>query len=259
MLELRLPESLRNELKASGINEQDFSRMLLGRVLSSFLVSASCLAFISARYSEFSVEYALLVSGFFSWFVGYAFYIRPFTLSVSREKEIDSNLIFAARELCVHLRTGTDLKGAFRSITPSGYLGTFFRKAYTGLSGGEPEEYVFGALSKRTTSRYLQRLFAILMLSKNSNIVPSLEQYIDEAKKARSRKMHEYELRSSMFSKILPLLFIGSASLVLVFCITGFHFSAHLPLPFIIALNFVAMPFAMLLLLNSLKSSNPMV
>ncbi len=257
----RLPDRLRYELKVSGleIEEEQFSKLLLGVTLSSFLACSALLVFISIRYSDFGILYVLMISGLFSMLLGYSIYNRPFSLSITREKEIDANLIFAVRELSISMRTGATLADALKNAAPSGYLSEFLRKAWIGLSSSEPEEYVFGRLSKRTGNRYLQRLFAILMLSGKTNILPALEQYIQEVKNARNRKMQEYEIRSQLSSKILPLVFIGSASLILVFSIVGFHFSAHLPFPSVIALNFVVIPFAMLFLLQALKASNPLV
>jgi len=256
----RLPDRMRFELKASGLgmDEDRFSRALLGLVLVSFFASFASLLFVSGRYEVFGAVYSFFAAALLGSLVGYLFWNRPFSLSMVREKEIDAGLVFAARELSVSLRAGAGLPDALREVSPPGYLGEFFERARVRLAGGEPENSVFGHLSKSTGSRYLQRLFAILMIE-GGNLVPSLEQYIDEVKRAQSRRMLEYEMRSQLFSRLLPLLFVGSASIILVFSIAGFHFSAHLPLSSVIFLNFIALPFALVFFIQSLKAASPVV
>jgi len=254
----RLPESLRLGIRSSGlgVSEAEFSRSLLGLVLFSFLFCFVSLLLVSARYGSFGGVYSFFASALVGSLAGYVFWSRPFSLSLAREKEIDSALVFAARELSVSLRAGAGLPEALKEVSPPGALGELFEMARARLASGEPEHSVFGQLSKGTGSRYLQRLFAILMIE-GGNIVPSLEQYVDELKRARARCMLEYEMRSQLFSGLLPLVFVGSASIILVLSIAGFHFSAHLPLSSVIFLNFIAMPFALVFFLQGLKAANP--
>ena len=225
----------------------------------SFFIAFSASFLIFYTVSSFSPSINLMHVFFISLFVsGLVFYFtrqEPRFLMAEQTKEIEANLVFFSRALHISLKTGNTLPDAIRNVPSSGHLSVLFRKALIELEKGEDKAIVFGRLSKKTECAYLQRLFAIFMQSEQ-NILPVLEQYIEEIKRARLRRIHKYELKSELHSRILPLVFIGCSAFVLVSTIVGFYFFSS-SLLFVLMLNFVFLPFILILLVRDLKVSNP--
>lgn len=255
-----LPRGLKRELEASaGMSERQFSQLLAGNALSSFL-AALVLLLVAMPYSpSITAPGALLLSLSVAAISLFCTYRTPAARSAEAAKEIEANLVFAARDLHISLRTGLPLNVAARNAAAGGYgaLSLIFEKAYRHMENGDTERAAFGKAASSTRSEYLHRLLAILSDAKSVNTLHSLEQYIEEAKRARARRLQNYETKSELYSSILPILFVGSAAFTLISVVAGSHFRSSLPLPFLIFLNFVLMPSALAILLAELQSANP--
>ncbi len=256
-----LPQGMKSELGFSGLEltEKQFSQKLAGNALSGFILAIVPLLAAMNYSTSIRPAHALLLSLSVSALFFFYTYRLPAVRSAEAAKEIESNLVFAARDLHISLKTGLPLNVAVRNAASGNYgaISTLFEKAHRYMENGDTEKAAFGKIAASTKSEYFHRLLSILSDAKSVNTAPSLEQYIDEAKRARARRLQNYEIKSELYSSILPIIFVGSAAFALVSVVAGFHLYSSLPLPFLLFLNFVLIPATLTLLLTELQSANP--
>jgi len=233
---------------------------LVKESLMIFSVSFSALILLSTLSPSFGTKHALALSFLIlPLFLLYSIR-RPSLEARETSKNIDSNLIFAVREAHTSLQTHNSIKKTVYNIASSGEsrLSGIFREIFLDIDSGKDPSMAFARASRKTDSPNFQRFIAILLES-HTNILPALSQLIQDLKHERSRSLQAYELKSQLYSRLLPLLFIGSGAFLMVVCVMGFYFSGRLPVPHIILLNFVVLPYALLLILADLKFSNPKI
>ena len=236
--------------------EKNLMRNLAALFLAA-LAASLLLTFISP---SFKINHSLLLS--LLTLPLYLFYSLqlPKIRAKELEKDIDSNLIFAVREAHTSLQTENSLTRAIYNIAASGdsKLSQLFRELFLDIDAGNDPSLAFAKISRKTDSSNFQRFIAILLES-HTNILPALSQLIQDLKRERSRKLQAYELKSQLYSRLLPLVFIGAGAFLMVLCVMGFYFSHSLPIPHIIFLNFVFLPYTLLTILADLKTSNPKI
>ena len=185
---------------------------------------------------------------------------KPHLQRIEREKQIQANLVFAARDLYTHLRTTGRIRDAISSVAFGGYgyLSDIFHEMLADLEAGKDEGIVFSEASKKSGLAYFQRLMAILSQSE-TNLVPTLQQFILDLKRERIRILQAYELKSEVHSRLLPLILIGAGAFLMVVSVMGFHFSAQLPLFQTVFLNYIILPYIFTFMLFDLKKNNPRI
>lgn len=257
----RLPRRMKSGLESSGIglSERQFSQKLTGNTLIGFATALSLILAGMQYSSSITTAHALLLSLSVSALSFFYTYRLPAVRSAEAVKEIESSLVFAARDIHISLRTGLPLNVAVRNAAEGNYgaLSGLFEKAFRHMENGDTEQAAFGKIAGQTKSEYFHRLLSILSDAKSVNTIPSLEQYVEEVKRARARRLQNYEIKSELYSSILPIIFVGSAAFTLVSVVAGFHLYSSIPLPFLLFLNFVLMPAALTILLSELQSANP--
>jgi len=185
---------------------------------------------------------------------------KPHFEMVEREKEIQANLVFAARDIYTNLRTSGKVREAISSVAYGGYgfLSEIFRESLLELEAGNDERVVFSKASKKSSLPHFQRLIAILNQS-DTNLVPTLRQFILDLKRERLRILQRYELKSEVHSRLLPLILIGAGAFLMVSSVMGFYFSSGLPLFQVVLLNYIVLPYIFMFMLFDLKKNNPRI
>jgi len=190
----------------------------------------------------------------------YSEFEKPRFQKIEEEKEIQANMIFAARDIYTNLKTTGRIRDAISSVAYGGYgyLSDIFREMLLELEAGKDDGIVFAEASKKSNLSYFQRLIAILNQS-DTNLIPTLNQFILDLKRERLRILQAYELKSEIHSRLLPLILIGAGAILMVISVLGFYLSAGLPLFQVLLMNYVILPYIFIFMLFDLKKNNPRI
>lgn len=203
---------------------------------------------------------ALLLAGLALALYAYSEFRKPHFLAIECEKQVQANMVFAARDIYINLKTTGRVRDAVSSVAYGGYgyLSTIFCEALLEMEAGKGDMLAFSGASRKSNLPHFQRLLAILG-QPDANLVLALQRFILDLKRERIRVLQAYELKSEIHSRLLPLVLIGAGAFLMVVSVMGFYFSSKLPIFQIILLNYIILPYIFIFMLFDLKKNNPRI
>ncbi|MGC8699429.1 MAG: type II secretion system F family protein [Candidatus Micrarchaeia archaeon] len=253
-------------LREQGIKESvyDFvKKMLINSIIVS-VVLAIAVMMLLLRYNL-----SMPISIVFAVLLGYSFYVvffnkfiqYPIDKSKNEGKEIERDILFAARDLVIGMRSGMPLFNALTTVsTGYGAASKEFAKIVELVQLGMPIEQAIDEVSSKSQSKTFKSLMlqASVSIKAGADIVGALQGVVDEVMQERTIELRRYGQRLNalamfymLFGIIFPSMGIAVAAILTTF-ISLFTVNES---TLIFAL--VGIFFLQLIFLNIMRSSRP--
>lgn len=253
-------------LRAEGIKETpyEFVRKMF---IYSICVSAVVAIAIGAVMFEFNLEpvAAVLLAAMLGVAIYMAFFNRfiryPIDRSVVLGKEIEKDILFAARDMVISMRSGMPLFNSITSVsTGYGAASLEFAKIVELVQLGAPIEQAIDDVSERSKSKTFKRLAlqATVSLKAGADIVGALQGVVDEVMQERVIELRRYGQRLNalaMFYMLFGVIFPSMGIAVMAILTTFVNLFTVDENTLIFAL--VGIFFLQVIFLNIMRSSRP--
>ncbi|MGC8662272.1 MAG: type II secretion system F family protein [Candidatus Micrarchaeia archaeon] len=242
----------------------DFTKkMMINSIILSTII-AIAIAVLLLRYGL-----NIIVSGLFAVLLGISFYMVlfnkflqfPIAKSKNNGKEVEKDILFAARDLVIGMRSGMPLFNALTTVsTGYGAASREFAKVVELVQLGMPIEQAIDEVSSKSESKTFKNLMlqASVSIKAGADIVGALQSVVDEVMQERTIELRRYGQRLNalamfymLFGIIFPSMGIAVAAILTTF-ISIFTIDDS---TLIFAL--VGIFFLQLIFLNIMRSSRP--
>ncbi len=253
-----LEESLReNNIKES---PYDFvKKMLINTIILTVIITVA-LAILLIHYGV-----NVILAPILGIAVYYAFFNRfirfPIDKSKNIGKDVERNILFAARDLIIGMRSGMPLFNAMTAVS-TGYGATSreFAKVIELVQLGMPIEQAIEDVSARSSSKTFKRIMlqASVSLKSGADVVAALQSVVDEVTQERVIELRRYGQRLNalaMFYMLFGVIFpsIGVAVATILTTFISLFTVTFSTLIFIL----VGIFFLQLVFLNIMRTSRP--
>ncbi|MDE1873682.1 MAG: type II secretion system F family protein [Candidatus Micrarchaeota archaeon] len=255
-------KDLEAALRAEGIKESPYEfvrKMFMYSVIVSVVI-ALCTGILLASNGVTPILALLLgvacYYGLFNRFIRY-----PLDRSKVVGKEIEKDILFAARDLVISMRSGMPLFNAITAVsTGYGAASLEFAKVVELVQLGTPIEQALDEVSNRSQSKTFKRitLQATVSLKAGADVVGALQGVVDEVMQERVIELRRYGQRLNalamfymLFGVIFPSMGIAVAAILTTF-INLFTVDESTLLAALIGIFFLQVIF-----LNIMRSSRP--
>lgn len=225
-------KGLEQSLKEQGINESVVSfikRMVIASVLVGVVIgSVTVIVFLKIGLNIFlssALGLMLGAAGFefsFSQFLMY-----PSKKKKSNGKDVEKNILFAARDLIISLRSGMPLFNALVSVS-TGYGATSreFAKIVERVQLGTSLENAIDETVSETKSESFRKLMlqASVSIKAGANVVESMQEIVDDLSRERviqlrayGQKLNAIAMFYMLFGVILPSMGIAVVTILTTF------------------------------------------
>ncbi len=255
-------KDLEAALRAQGIKESpyDFIKKMF---TYSIIVSAVIAIAMGAIMVSYGVSPILaIVLGIACYYSLFNRFIRyPIDRSKVVGKEIEKDILFAARDMVISMRSGMPLFNAITAVsTGYGAASQEFAKAVELVQLGTPIEQALDEVSSRSESKTFKRIMlqATVSLKAGADVVGALQGVVDEVMQERVIELRRYGQRLNalamfymLFGVIFPSMGIAVAAILTTF-INLFSIDENTLLFALIGIFFLQIIF-----LNIMRSSRP--
>lgn len=253
-------------LRDAGIKKSPYE-FVKGMMVNAIIVSIIIAVSIFVLLLHYDLSYT--VSGIFALLLGYSMYTVLFNKFVqypidkrrAEGKEIERDILFAARDLVIGMRSGMPLFNALTTVsTGYGAASKEFSKIVELVQLGMPIEQAIDEVSSKSQSKTFKSLMlqASVSIKAGADIVGALQGVVDEVMQERTIELRRYGQRLNalamfymLFGVIFPSMGIAVAAILTTF-ISLFTVDES---TLIFAL--VGIFFLQLIFLNIMKSSRP--
>ena len=189
-------------------------------------------------------------------------YIYPDLRIIRRKKEIDNEIVFAAKHLIVEISSGIPLFDAIVGTTHGyGAVSDEMRKIVERVTFGEPLTHVLRDTAEKTPSPSLRRIviqIATAVVS-GANVARALESTVDQITKEQILEVKEYGQKLNpliMFYLVIAVIFpsLGMIFIMILLSFVGKNIS--IPLVYLILVA-ILLGFVQYMFLAFVKSSRP--
>jgi pilus assembly protein TadC len=235
-----------------------------GVVLTALAMAVFTAALAAWLCVIYFVSFALPVFVFLLVFVSFFYYgyIYPELRIIMRKKEIDNEIVFAAKHLIVEISSGIPLFDALVGTTHGyGAVSDEMRKIVERVTFGEPLTHVLRDTAEKTPSPSLRRLviqIATAVVS-GANVARALESTVDQITKEQILEVKEYGQKLNpliMFYLVIAVIFpsLGMIFIMILLSFVGKNIS--IPLVYLILVA-ILLGFVQYMFLAFVKSSRP--
>ncbi|MDE1854780.1 MAG: type II secretion system F family protein [Candidatus Micrarchaeota archaeon] len=255
-------KDLEAALRAENIKESPYEF-----VRKMFIYSAIVAAIIGISVSALLISYGVtpvlgIVLGIASYYGLFNRFIRyPLDRSKVVGKEIEKDILFAARDLVISMRSGMPLFNAITAVsTGYGAASLEFAKVVELVQLGQPIEQALDDVSTRSQSKTFKRIMlqATVSLKAGADVVGALQGVVDEVEQERVIELRRYGQRLNalamfymLFGVIFPSMGIAVAAILTTF-INLFTVDQNTLLFALVGIFFLQIIF-----LNIMRSSRP--
>ncbi len=255
-------KGLEESLRENNIKESPYGfvkKMFINSVIVAVVITIA-LVVLLAHYGVNVILAVLLGIA-----VYYAFFNRfirfPIDKSKSIGKDVEKNILFAARDLIIGMRSGMPLFNAMTAVS-TGYGATSreFAKVIELVQLGMPIEQAIEDVSARSQSPSFKRIMlqASVSLKSGADVVGALQSVVDEVQQERVIELRRYGQRLNalamfymLFGVIFPSMGIAVAAILTTFIsLFSITFST-------LVFTLVGIFFLQLIFLNIMRSSRP--
>jgi archaeal flagellar protein FlaJ len=249
-------------LRAQGIKESplEFVRKMF---FSSLILSVLITIAVGALMLSYEISPILAIvlgiacfQGLFNRFIKY-----PMDRSTVVGKDIEKDILFAARDLVISMRSGMPLFNAITAVsTGYGAASLEFAKVVELVQLGSPIEQALDDVSSRSQSRTFKRIMlqATVSLKAGADVVGALQGVVEEVQQERVIELRRYGQRLNalamfymLFGVIFPSMGIAVAAILTTF-INIFSVTESTLLMAIVGIFFLQIIF-----LNIMRGSRP--
>ncbi len=255
-------KDLEAALRAQNIKESPYEF-----VRKMFIYSVAISAVIMVSVGALLIIYGLtpilaIVLGAACYFGLFNRFIRyPLDRSKVLGKDIEKDILFAARDLVISMRSGMPLFNAITAVsTGYGAASLEFAKVVELVQLGTPIEQALDEVSNRSQSKTFKRIMlqATVSLKAGADVVSALQGVVDEVEQERVIELRRYGQRLNalamfymLFGVIFPSMGIAVAAILTTF-INLFTVDENTLLFAVIGIFFLQVIF-----LNIMRSSRP--
>jgi len=202
--------------------------------------------------------------------IGYALYksmfnrflYYPIQRSKTFGKAVERDILFAARDMIISMRSGLPLVDAMRSVsTGYGAASEEFAKIIRLISLGKPTEDAIEEVSSRSKSKTFKELMlqASVSIKAGADIIEAMQSVVDEATENRVIELRRYGQKLNalaMFYMLFGVIFPSMGIAVLTILTTFINLFTVTPV--VLEFGVVAIAFLQIIFLNIIRSSRPM-
>lgn len=231
-------------------------------IVSIVIVIATIMVLVSYAISlplTIVLTFAIGIGCFFTFFNKFVRY--PVDRSTVVGKEIERDILFAARDLVISMRSGMPLFNAITAVsTGYGAASLEFAKVVEFVQLGSPIEQALDDVSSRSQSRTFKRIMlqATVSLKAGADVVSALQGVVDEVMQERVIELRRYGQRLNalaMFYMLFGVIFPSMGIAVLAILTTFINLFTVDESTLIFAL--VGIFFLQIIFLNIMRSSRP--
>jgi len=258
-------KDLENAMKEAGMRETPYDfvrRMLVNSIIISVVIAIAIIAML--------LHYGLGVAGIILGAVlGYAAYtvlfqrFLMFPLQKSKQlgKGVERDILFAARDLVVSLRSGMPLFNAITAVsTGYGDASKEFAKIVQLVQLGMPIEQAIDRVSSESQSKTFKRIMlqASVSIKAGADIAGALQGVVEDVTQEREIELRRYGQRLNalaMFYMLFGVIFPSMGVAVAAILTTFINIFSVTPTVLLFAL--VGIFFLQIIFLNVMRSSRP--
>jgi flagellar protein FlaJ len=254
---------LGRKLNMAGEKKQP-DEFLDGVVLSSLAIAvftaaiAAWLAII--YYISLALPVLIFVLVFASFF--YYGYIYPELRIIRRKKEIDNEIVFAAKHIIVEISSGIPLFDSLVGATHGyGAVSDEIRTIVERVTFGEPLTHVLRDAAEKTPSPSFRRIviqIATAVVS-GANVARALESTVDQISKEQILEVKEYGQKLNpliMFYLVIAVIFPSLGMIFIMILLSFVGKNVSIPLVYLILVA-ILLGFVQYMFLAFVKSSRP--
>ena len=221
-------KDLEAALRAQGIKTTPYEfvkRMFIYSVVVSVIVAVAFGLVLRAFSSDILLAALLGVAAYYALFNKFIKY--PIDRSTVVGKEIEKDILFAARDLVISMRSGMPLFNAMAAVsTGYGAASKEFAKIIELVSLGSPMEQAIDGVSSRSQSKTFKRVMlqASVSLKAGADVVDALQGVVDEVMQERIIELRRYGQKLNalamfymLFGVIFPSMGIAVAAILTTF------------------------------------------
>lgn len=184
------------------------------------------------------------VIGFGIWFMFMFLFARyPNILAENKAQEINKDLVFALKDLSMHISAGVSLYDAIVEVAKGNYQATSreFKHIVHEVNSGKPISHALEILAIRSKSEYMKRTSwqIVNTLKSGANLTKTLQRIIDDLSAEQRTRIQNYARELNLWS-LLYMMFavavpsIGSTMLVILSSFAGFGVTRQMFIMFVI-------------------------
>jgi pilus assembly protein TadC len=235
-----------------------------GILTSAFLMSILITAITAWVCVMYWITLAVPVLAFIVVFVSFFYhgYIMPDLRIIQRKKEIDNEIVFAAKHLIVEISSGIPLFEAMVGTTHGyGAVSDEFKKIVERVTFGEPLTHVLRDTAEKTPSPSFRRILIQVANSviSGANVARSLESTTDQISKEQILEVKEYGQKLNpliMFYLVIAVIFPSLGMIFVMILLSFVGKGVTIPLVYMI-LAALVLGFVQYMFLAFVKSSRP--
>ncbi|MGC8538328.1 MAG: type II secretion system F family protein [Candidatus Micrarchaeia archaeon] len=212
-------------------------------------------------YIKLSVIFALVLGIAIYYVMFNKFITYPISRSKNVGKEVERDILFAARDLVIGLRSGMPLFNTMSAVsTGYGAASREFSKIIELVELGMPIEQAMDEVSNKSESKTFKRIMlqASVSIKSGADVVGSLQSVVDEVTQERAIELRRYGQRLNalamfymLFGVIFPSMGIAVAAILTTF-IALFSITETT-----LMMALVGIAFLQLIFLNLMRTSRP--
>lgn len=255
-------KDLEAALRAQGLKESPYEfvrKMFIYSMIISVVITASFGALLFAYGLNLVLALALGVACFYALFNRFIRY--PLDRNVVVGKDIEKDILFAARDLVISMRSGMPLFNAITAVsTGYGAASKEFAKIVELVQLGMPIDQALDEVSSRSKSKTFKRIMlqTTVSLKVGADVVSALQGVVEEVGQERIIELRRYGQRLNalamfymLFGVIFPSMGIAVAAILTTF-ISIFTVDENTLL-----FAFIGICFLQIIFLNIMRSSRP--
>ena len=257
-----LPAILKSE-NVAGTPEDFIKRMLFSSIIVAIMIAVAAVILFLRLGQTF------ILSALFGIVLGFVFFRMAFSTFVNypkskrnkSEKGVEKDILFAARDLIISLRSGMPLYNAMASVsTGYGDASIQFRKIIELVQLGSPLEDAIDKQIAETKSPSFRRLMiqASVSVRAGADVVASLQTVLDDLQQERMIELRRYGQKLNaiamfymLFGVILPSMGLAVGTILTTF-ISLFQITPQILFGALIGIGFLQVVF-----LKLITSSRP--
>ncbi len=231
-----------------------------------FIVFFSLLFYVNNFKGKSAAESALygLAAGVFMFLLFLVLLLRyPSILAMKKAELVDKNLVFALKDLLLHVSSGVSLYNAMVNVSKANYgeASREFDIAVRAINTGTPMEKALENMAASSKSEYLRKTIWQLVntMKAGASVKGALKTITDELTLSQRSKIRSYAYELNLWS-LLYMLFavaiptIGATMMVILSSFAGFRIT---PASFIV---FIVLTFLVqIILIGFIQSRRPIV
>jgi pilus assembly protein TadC len=240
---------------------EDFlNGVLTNAFLTSILITAITAWLCIVYWISMAVPVLVFIVVFASFF--YHGYIYPELRIIQRKKEIDNEIVFAAKHLIVEISSGIPLFEAMVGTTHGyGAVSDEFRKIVERVTFGEPLTHVLRDTAEKTPSPSFRRLLIQVANSvvSGANVARALGSTTDQISKEQILEVKEYGQKLNpliMFYLVIAVIFPSLGMIFVMILLSFVGKGVTIPLMYLV-LAALLLGFVQYMFLAFVKSARP--